>query len=407
MIDRNGAATAPAMCPCSGPLALHIDGFGERLVMEGYASPSVRAKCALLAQLSGWLERRKIPLIELDEERFRQFFFSHRVRRGDATTGRQLLAYLRDVACIPVPIAQIDQTPLGQLLREFESFLLSERGLSRWTLINYLPVARRFLIDRFGRGALRLDALCQRDIQRFVVRDAQTGTRSQAKGMVTALRSFLRCLHQRGATTINLAAAVPAVAGWRLSHLPKALPPQQVARLLDSCDRNTASGQRDYTILLLMARLGLRGGEVLALTLDDLDWEHGEIVVRGKGPRLARLPLPTDVGAALAHYLRHVRPACSTRRVFIRLVAPRRGLGNSAICCLVNRALTRADLNPEFRGAHLLRHSFATNLLHRGASLTEIGQLLRHSQPNTTQIYAKVDIAALRAIALPWPGDAP
>lgn len=379
----------------------------ERLAREGYASSTLQEKYKLLAQLSGWLERRKIPLIELDEERLRQFFVSHRVRRGDATTGRQLLAYLRDLGCSPVPIAQTDQTSLGQLLRDFESFLIAERGLSRWTLINYLPVARRFLIDRFGRGALRLETLCQRDIHRFVVGDAQTGTRSQAKKMVTALRSFLRFLHLRGATTINLAAAVPGVAGWRLSHLPKSLPPQQVARLLDSCDRNTASGQRDYTILLLMARLGLRGGEVLALTLDDLDWEHGAIVVRGKGPRLARLPLPTDVGAALAEYLRDVRPACSTRRVFIRMVAPRCGLGRSAICCIVHRALKRAGLNPEFRGAHLLRHSFATDLLHRGASLAEIGQLLRHSQPNTTQIYAKVDIAALRAIALPWPGDAP
>jgi site-specific recombinase XerD len=143
------------------------------------------------------------------------------------------------------------------------------------------------------------------------------------------------------------------------------------------------------------------------MTLDDLDWESGEILVRGKGQRLSRLPLPTDVGEAVVDYLRHDRPACSTRRVFIRTRAPLRGLlGPSAICCVVCRALKRAGLNPEFKGAHLLRHSLATDLLRRGASLVEIGQLLRHSQPNTTQIYAKVDIAALRAIALPWPGAA-
>jgi site-specific recombinase XerD len=156
---------------------------------------------------------------------------------------------------------------------------------------------------------------------------------------------------------------------------------------------------------MLLARLGLRGGEVAAMTLDDLDWERGEISVHGKGQRVARLPLPADVGTALVEYLRQDRPACSTRRVFVRIRAPRRGfISPSAICCIVRRALERTGLTPQFKGAHLLRHSLATDLLRRGASLVEIGQLLRHSQPDTTQIYAKVDIKALRAIALPWPG---
>jgi site-specific recombinase XerD len=166
-------------------------------------------------------------------------------------------------------------------------------------------------------------------------------------------------------------------------------------------------GQRDYAILLLLARLGLRAGEVVAMTLDDVDWEAGEFIVRGKGDRRERLPLPQDVGAALAHYLHHVRPACSTRCVFIRMKAPHLGFaGAAAICDLVRRALWRADLDPEFKGAHLLRHSLATNMLRRGASLKQIGQLLRHCNANTTQIYAKVDIEALRSIALPWPGGA-
>jgi site-specific recombinase XerD len=223
--------------------------------------------------------------------------------------------------------------------------------------------------------------------------------------MVTALRSFLRFLQQRGAIATDLARAVPGMANWSLSHLPKSLPPGQVEQMLAFCDRGTPVGQRDYAILLFLACLGLRAGEVVALTLEDLDWERGEIVVRGKGQRLGRLPLPTDVGAALVDYLRHVRPACSTRRVFIRMRAPLGSLvGPTAIDCVVRRALKRAGLNPEFKGAHLLRHSLATDLLRRGASLTEIGQLLRHSQPTTTQIYAKVDIVALRAIGLPWPG---
>jgi site-specific recombinase XerD len=290
---------------------------------------------------------------------------------------------------------------------DFERFLSSERGLSPATLINYLPIVRRFLVERFGGSTLHFDELGAADVHRFIVRHAQRGALGHAKLLVTALRSFLRFLQQRGAIATDLAAAIPGVASWRLSHLPKTLPPEQVERLLASCDRGTPTGRRDYAILLLLARLGLRGGEVVAMALDDLDWECGEIVVRGKGQRLTRLPLPTDVGAALVDYLRHVRPFCSTRRVFIRMSAPLRGLaGLVAICCVIRRALKRAGLTPEFKGAHLLRHSLATNLLRRGASLVEIGQLLRHSQPTTTQIYAKVDIAALRAIGLPWPGAA-
>jgi site-specific recombinase XerD len=265
---------------------------------------------------------------------------------------------------------------------------------------------RRFLAEHFKSKALRLRDLRPRDLHRFVLREVRRVGRTRAKLTVTALRSFLRFLCQRGETRTDLAAALLGVAHWRLSHLPKSLPPEQVQRLLRSCDRNTPSGQRDYAILLLLARLGLRGGEVLAMTLDDLDWERGEMVVRGKGQRFERLPLPKDVGTALVHYLRHARPVCSTRKVFIRLNAPWHGLRLSAICCVVHRALRRAGLNPDFKGAHLLRHSLATRMLRKGASLEEIGQLLRHRQPTTTQIYAKVDIKALRGIALPWMGGA-
>ena len=290
-------------------------------------------------------------------------------------------------------------------MRAFGEFLRVERGLSPSTLVNYLPIVQRFLVEQFGGDALKFDKLRAPAIHKFIVRRAQTGSLSRAKLLVTALRSFFRYLQQRGVITVDLAAAVPGVASWRLSHLPKTLQPAQVEGLLAACDLSTPTGKRDYAILLLLARLGLRGGEVVAMTLDDLDWDCGEIVVRGKGQRLARLPLPPDVGAALADYLRYVRPACSTRRVFVRMYAPLHGLhGPSSICCIVRRALTRAGLDPAFKGAHLLRHSLATDLLRRGASLVEIGQLLRHSQPTTTQIYAKVDVVALQAIGLPWPG---
>jgi site-specific recombinase XerD len=411
MTDRNGGATAPSKRPCVGPLVIHIDGFAARLGSEGYTPGSMHDKCELLADLSRWLDRLDLSRDALDEELLRHFHAARRrqghVRRGEAATGRQLLSYLRDLGCIRALPPETDRTPLGDLTQDFGRYLSAERGLSPATLDNYLPIVRRFLIERFGSKPMRLDELRPVDIHRFIVRHAQTGSRRSAQLMVTALRSFLRFLQQRGAIATDLARGLPGVANWRLPHLPKSLPPEQVERMLAFCDSGTPVGQRDYAILLLLARLGLRAGEVVALTLDDLDWERGEIVVRGKGQRPGRLPLPADVGAALVDYLRHVRPTCSTRRVFIRMRAPLRCLvGPTAIDCVVRRALKRAGLNPEFKGAHLLRHSLATDLLRRGASLAEIGQLLRHSHPTTTQIYAKVDIAALRTIGLAWPGAA-
>lgn len=408
MINRTGSVTASTQRFCVGPLASHIDRFAGFLAGEGYASQTVKAKCALVAHFSLWLKRSRSPLEQLDEEKLKQFHARHRgsMRRGDVATGHQLLELLRRLGVIPALRQAVDRTALGQLTRDYERFLSSERGLSPSTLINYLPFVRRFLTERFKGKAPRLQDLRPRDLHRFIIREARRLSRSRAKLTVTALRSFLRYLFQRGAINTDLLAGVPGVANWRFSHLPKSLPPEQVERVLRCCDRRTRSGQRDYAILLLLARLGLRGGEVLAMNLDDPDWEHGEIVVRGKGQRMERLPLPKDVGEALANYLRHVRPACATRTLFIRLHAPLRALRLSAICCVVRRALKRAGLNPDFKGAHLLRHSLATNMLRRGATLSEISQLLRHAQPTTTQIYAKVDIGALRGIALPWMGGA-
>ena len=410
-LTLHGAATAPAGQSCTGPLASHVEAFAAQLLHQGYAQNTVLAKCDLLADLSRWLERRGLPLAGLDEGRLSRFLATRRqrnkTRRGDRATGQQLLEHLRELEEIAAAAQRIDRTPVACLTREFEEFLHAERGLASSTVADYSHTARDFLEDRFGGQALHLERLRPQDLHGFILREVRRVSRSHGKGAVTALRSFLRFLLQRGAIQTDLARTLPGVATWRLSHLPKSLPHEQVEQLLGCCDRSTPTGKRDYAILLLLARLGLRGGEVLAMTLEDLDWERGEIVVRGKGQRLERLPLPAEVGAALACYLCDVRPARATRRVFIRMKAPLQGLaGPTAICCIVRRALRRAGLNPEFKGAHLLRHSLATDLLRRGASLGEIGQLLRHRQPTTTQIYAKVDIAALRGIALPWPRGA-
>ena len=410
MVERYCDGSARAQRLRVGPLAPHIDGFAALLTQEGYAQVSVRGKLQLLDKLSRWLKRRKLQAADLGEQLLSLFLTCRRrsgPRRGDAATCRQLLGFLRGLGCIPIAPVQIDTTSLARIEQDFARFLSAERGLKSVTIADYVRTVRRFLLQRFGQEECRVDELCLQDINLFILNRARHVRRSYAQSMVTALRSFMRFLQQRGTITADIAAAVPTVANWRLSHLPKTLTPAQVERLLTCCDRNTLTGQRDYAILLLLARLGLRAGEVVAMTLDDLDWEAGEFIVRGKGDRLERLPLPQDVGAALVHYLRHVRPACSTRRVFIRMKAPHCGFaGAVAICNVVRRALWRADLDPEFKGAHLLRHSLATNMLRRGASLGQIGQLLRHCHPNTTQIYAKVDIEALRGIALPWPGGA-
>ena len=222
---------------------------------------------------------------------------------------------------------------------------------------------------------------------------------------MTALRSFLRYLRLREVIATDLAACVPTVASWSLSTLPRFLPACDVERVLKCCDRKTTAGRRNYAILLLLARLGLRACEVVHLNLEDVDWRIGQITIRGKGGTSAQLPLAADVGDAIASYLRNDRPRCSTRRLFVRDRAPLTGLGNSStVSSLVRRALQNVGIESAHMGAHVLRHSLATNLLRQGGSLDEIGELLRHQSPNTTAIYAKVDIVALHTLALPWPG---
>jgi site-specific recombinase XerD len=286
--------------------------------------------------------------------------------------------------------------------------LKRERGLQQATVDGYRPFVHRLLVERFRDEPLHLERLDPSDISSFVQRHAHSMSPKRAQLMLSALRSFFRFLLQQGEIATDLAACVPAVADWRLSTVPKYLGAEEVERLLDSCDRRTRIGRRDHAILLLLARLALRASEVVALELDDLDWRGGEIVVRGKGQRHDRLPLLREVGQALATYLRRDRPCGSTRRVFVRTRAPIRGFaGPTTISTIVRRALQRADLKPPAKGvaAHLLRHSLATGMLRRGASMTEIAEVLRHRTPSTTEIYAKVDIAGLRSLAQPWPGS--
>jgi site-specific recombinase XerD len=296
-------------------------------------------------------------------------------------------------------------SPSEQLTCAYERFLLQERSLASPSIGLLRLFARRFLSEKFGDGPLNLSQLCAPDVTAFVQRHAHQHGPWHAKHLVGAMRSFLRYLHYKGLVDTDLSLAVPKVARWSLSTLPKHLSAEQVRQVLSHCDRHTALGRRNYAILLLLARLGLRAGELVRLNLEDFDWENARITVCGKGGKWAQLPLPADVARAVALYLRRDRPRCACRRVFICDRAPIRGFSrHTAVGRIVQGALKQAGVVSARKGAHLLRHSLATDMLRKGASLDEIGEVLRHTSPDSTAIYAKVDLKSLRTLALPWPG---
>lgn len=386
-------------------LGFHLQTFAISLREGGYADETVRLKSALLADFGRWLGRTGLAVAQVDERLVEAFVkYRKQVRRGDLKTLEQFLDHLRKGAVIPDRKPACDPSPLADILGRYERHLRLERGLVTATVLNYQPFIRRFLVERFREGPFLFREVKPSDISDFVLRHGPSMSVGRAQLMTTAFRSFFRYLFQRGELKADLAASVPAVADWRLSIVPKYLTPEEVERLLKACNLRTASGRRDYAILLLLARLGLRAGEVVALQLDDLNWRAGEILVRGKGLFHDRMPLPADAGKALVSYLRQDRPPCRTRRVFVCMKAPRRGFAHpSTLTTIVRRALDRADLHPTFKGAHLLRHSLATSMLRSGATMGEIGEVLRHRIPNTTEIYAKVDFEGLRSLAHRWP----
>jgi site-specific recombinase XerD len=363
-----------------------------------------------MEQLSRYLEERDLAAADLTPQVADGFLCVRRAGGNEGMVSRKalapLLGYLRGINVVPGPDTLGGGSPAEVLLESYRSYLAVQRGLAPQSVRSYLGTARVFLTglaagDRPGAGWEDLSA---GQVRAFVLGATRGRSVASAKIMVTALRSLLRFLHVEGIVPAPLAQVVPSVAGWKLSSLPRALDPGQVAGLLASCDRGTVTGRRDYAVLMLLARLGVRGCEVAALELGDIDWRAGELVIRGKGSRLERLPLPGDVGEALAAYLTGGRPRCACRRLFISAVAPRAGLSASLARNVVAAASARAGLGRI--SAHQLRHTLAGEMLRRGAPLAEIGQVLRHRAQLTTAIYAKVDQDALRALARPWPGGA-
>jgi site-specific recombinase XerD len=391
-----------------GALLEYLDSYAAVLAEQGYARHTGKIQLRIVSDFSQRLERHHLKVQHVSAEVWRDYLRNrhrrYQPRRDDNATGMRLIQWLHPGR---MGKASKPTSALVQVVERFSRYLIEERGLSEAAQNNYVPVVRKFLLERFRHGHIEWKTLRAHDITRFVQRHAHRKSPNCAQLMVTALRAFLRHLLASGVLDTDFASCVPKVAWWRWSTVPKFLTSEQVQKVLDACDLQTASGRRNYAILLLLARLGLRAGEVVSLRLDNINWESGFMIIRGKGTRWAQMPLTREIGKAIIVYLKHDRPHCKSRRLFIRQRAPLTGFTNSvAICSLVQRALARAGVESARKGAHLFRHGLATEMVNRGASLSEIGELLRHRHPNTTMIYTKVHLSALRTLALPWPGGA-
>ena len=392
-----------------GPLDGIIPTYKDFLSQQGFSKISACQQLRFLADMNRWLHQKRLSISDLTAHTIQRYLrLRHRrlrPRRDDAAILNRLVHLLHTQGLLPKKDTRLPDNPHQYIDNDFDRYLSEERGLCLATRINYRPFIQKFLTVQFGNKPARLAELNANDVIRFIRKQALHLHPKHAGLMVSALRSFFRFLHHRGDITIDLAACVPPIANWKFSTLPKFIQPDQIQRVLNHCDRQTSKGRRDFAILLLLARLGLRACEIVGLTLDNIHWQAGKISIQGKAKRPAMLPLPPDVGRAIAAYLKNDRPACSTRRLFICMRAPHRGFANSiAISTIVARSLKRAGIDCPHTGAHLFRHSLATQMLRQGATLSDIALLLRHSSLNTTTIYAKVDLTALHALAQPWPG---
>lgn len=397
----------PSRVRVGGPLAPFAAGFRAELLARGYAPGSVALQLQLAAELSRWLDRQGLGVQALTPARVEQFFEMRRARVAKLYVSpralRAFLDHLAGLGALPTP-EPVEPTPLEALVSRYGRYLRHERRLGERTAVRYLRVARQFLQTCATNGVPDLDRLNPGPVTAFLLAECSAHSVGWAKCVAVSLRSLLRFLHLEGLISTPLAEAVPSPAGWRAASIPRALPPGTLAALLSSCDRRSASGRRDYAVLMLLGRLGLRAGEVAALELDDVEWRTGELRIRGKGQRVDVLPLPIDVGRAVADYVRRGRPPASGGALFRRIGAPHGALNPVTVTGIVYRACDRAGLPRA--GAHRLRHTAATQMLGAGASLPEIAQVLRHRSPDTTAIYAKVDRVALAELAQPWPGAA-
>jgi len=394
----------------SGPLGPYLKNFAENSNQQGYARESIQVQLRAINRFGRWLKRRRITLRKFQLTDAQVYLRQNGdVRQGDARTLQRFLDLLAAQSAILTPQVR-KKTKVDVFADKFAEHLKYERGLAPRTVKYYRGFVALFLGWRFGKNSdhdLDLARIHGGDLVAFVQEEAARRSAGSARMITASLRSFLRYSVLRGALGRDISGAIPKVRCYSLAGIPRFLAPGQVKRVLASCDRRTAMGRRDYAILLLLSRLGLRACEVGSLELEDIDWTAGTLTIRGKGAKVCKLPLPHDVGKAIAAYLRRDRPAVPARRVFLRLLAPHTGFaGPQGVCQMVRETLARAGVQSQSKGAHQFRHSLATRMLANRATLADIGQVLRHAMPKTTFIYTKVDIRGLRALVRHWPGGA-
>lgn len=388
-----------------GPIAPHLIPFSEFLAERGYSYATGQRYVREVGHLSRWLDRQGVVIGELSEKTIRNYvYYRYQSNQLQAKRGpyRQLLNYLRQTGIIT--IQKSAGTPINECIAKYQEHMVRNQGLAEETIRVRIRVARNFLSLQFGENCLELSHLLPIDIEQYFLKRSHHCNSTTLKTEASALRCFLRFLQFCGDISSHLVGSVPTIPSWRHTIIPEFLAPDDINLLLQHCESETPQGQRDIAILLLLIRQGLRAIEICRLTLDDINWDVGFINILGKNGTRVRLPLLQDVGKAISTYLRHGRPQCSTRNVFVRAIAPFEPFSSScSVANVVRNAFRRANLNPLRKGSHLLRRSFATMMLQRGASLTEIGQILRHQKTDTTAIYAKVDLGRLRPLARPWP----
>ena len=394
--------------PFLDALHLHVDSFLDHLHTLGYAPQSVVDTRSIVVAFARWSESKRIVLDEITEEHLAAFAKRRAFRPRtpvELRALRKFLKHLRVERGLPPQAGGGQLGPVDELTERYRGYLLADRGLAKNSALVYVPCVHHFLAYRFAKtGSLALETLDAETIRAFLVERIAPRSSESARLLSIALRSFLRFLFLRGETSRDLSPAVPMVRTYQQSGVPAVLSAEEIERVLAVTDRSTTRGRRDHAILLLLARLGLRAGEIASLELNDVDWRAAEIVVRGKGAQLDRVPLLADVGQAIASYLQD-RGASVSRRIFLRLIPPRVGLsGPAAIDHMVRLALTRASVRPVHRRvSHLFRHSLATRMIRHGASISEIAEVLRHRSQSTTAVYAKVSFDVLRTVARPWP----
>ena len=393
--------------PPGGPLVPWLGEFAQLLRTRQYKRSTICRHLRQAVHFSEWLERQQIELSVLSYADVGCYLGARQF--GPYSEARNYLTRIMDFLCsrgvVPAK-SPIRMSSGDYCIKDYGQYLRTRRNLSNRTISLYAWSVRKFLRFRFGEEEVDLATLRHDDVIAFIRCEAARSTsRSFKQSMVVALRSFLRYVHALAESMPDLAGHVPSVANWAMTSVPRGIDAGQVEKLLNSIERTTDIGRRDYAIVLLLARLGLRAVEVASLTLNDIDWDMATLTVTRKGGGANVLPLTTEIGEALAGYLQNGRPASDDRRVFLRMRAPLRGFsGACGIQGVIRCRLARSGMETPTKGTHQFRHGLATEMLGRGVTLDEIGDVLGHRRRDTTRIYAKVNIDALRALALPWPG---